>query len=754
MDFSLQNQPPRQPSAVAGSTPFRPVGLVSFGGKKADSADLKNSLPDWAQGVKPPPVTYQDFENAMMDAARLLYEEPEPEPDNPLPRKGLRSRIPRPPTAGLDQAFRLLRLQRKLAALQNKKSKAYLPAEARSRIRRYKLNPRNWFKMLFDRKAYRRELVCLEGPVAIKGKQAEVENILRNEKTLRATLKRLNDPEKMNTLPLPFPANKVLPWVMRRAINNQLDTLATYRPLLNRIPILPESTFKDELARLAEAYNRKHPANRLKEGFQPVAAGSIGQVFAAETERGDRLIFKVRRPDARKQFLEASRPYLYYMNLLLKGTDAQTRPSVIAEANGQYEYLQMESDFVQEAANLKHLKAEADRLGIRAFEIPQALFATEDGMVLPYVGERDLSDADPDTQHRIKAAMGPDMLMLYLLSNAKMLDPHSGNVRIGADKDTKPFVIDAGRQANLDPEVHRRFLNLLTAMYAAKQPESPLFFEDETHPLESLRVRAALNELLEGEPPEDGQLAESTLKGLFRLSPDALTTRPGLAMIQKMMAEYGMAGESEDLNDMPLTLLNAWLNYGVFNREKDHIKLAGMIPTTMSRQDMKIMLKKTLGFLAPGITAGAKTDGVALIGQLIDHPERFLEAFGNGKLLGDYRLGELGYLAAEILAASPDVADEPEKQPQPRPDFLMAQYNQVLAHVGSDEKLLKRLATAYGQSQTLKQMARRLADTLTTGSGKPFTADERRRLEANLVEALSNDFHSAFITSKKIDPGL
>jgi hypothetical protein len=472
---------------------FRPNPLHFKGN---DSITPLTSLPEWTKQVQDPSITMpllsDELNNFIEEVGKL----------RPL---GFFSKIGQGAKLafqGAKLAFRGRTLRHEIASENSK----YLPKEAQQDLSRYHRTLGYWWNRLFNPQQAKLMDVVYQGPLIIKAKQQEVSNLLP---LFQQGLKNLTDEQADNNTQerlLNKVVRKLAIWWTKRQISN----LECYAPLLNKVPALPYAQFETQLNGLKAEYNQKYADDPIA-AIQPdpIGTGSMGQVYKATTKSGKNLVLKVIRPNLTDAYQDGFLPYTYYKTLLITGCTPQAKHQAAYNAQTTVDILKSETRLEEEAANTRQMGDQANKIEARSFEIPKVLVASKTGLILPFVGEKDLADVSPEEQAAVKVKLAPDIARFLLLSAAKPLDLHNGNMRIG-----QPAAwIDHGRQINIPEENHQKLLRLMVSAFKAPDthPNLPIW--------DSLRIwdrallqadtRNALRELLELNPEENRQALEN-----------------------------------------------------------------------------------------------------------------------------------------------------------------------------------------------------------------------------------------------------
>jgi predicted unusual protein kinase regulating ubiquinone biosynthesis (AarF/ABC1/UbiB family) len=477
-------------SLSLNTKPIQPLSGPNLRFGTTDKPNDVLSLPHWTQQVKDPSITFPDFWRELNDFTQRLQGK------NKL---GFFSKI--------RQLFKLVRSFRKLS--RELQGSRYLSAEIQKELTRYHRTPSYWWNRIVNPKQCRLMDVVYKGPMSIKAKQQIVSLIPLS----RIYIKTLEDQAKNAGSFALF--LKLSIFMMNRKLKQQED----YAPLLNKVPALPYSQFEKQLSVLKAEYNKNQsqdPITTIEK--EPIGTGSMGQVYQAITQSGKELVLKVIRPNLTETFLHEYLPNIYYKNLLLEGTRLQAKHTAVQNAQNTVNLLKDEVQPEQEAVNTRAMKKWADKIQTHVFQIPEVLAFSKTGLILPYVGEKDLADATLSEQAAIKAKLAPELARFLLLSSAKPLDLHNGNIRIG-----KPaYWIDHGRQVNLPGSNHQLLLHLMLATFKAPKSNPALSFWNNA--LLQADTRAQLKNLLEVSPKQNQKALQqlASLDKMDNLSQDVI----------------------------------------------------------------------------------------------------------------------------------------------------------------------------------------------------------------------------------------
>lgn len=376
---------------------------------------------------------------------------------------------------GLTVYWQTWQNNRKLTKEKNK-AQSLLPKKIQAQLRSYHWSFGYWWDRAFNPANAKLMSVVYSGPAAIKAKQTDVEEFnATTKKVFQELLEELDDPErreqtrkktceKSAILGFLFPI--AVP-IVKYILHQPIKEYQVYERLLSDVPPLPKEQFKADLEALKTEYAKNNPGDKIKKVGNSIASGSIGQVFWAETNSGKQVILKVVKPDVTVELLNEYKPYFYFLELIKTGKDEQAKKKAVQEAESTVETLIRESRLKEEADNTGKIRQSVRDLGIQSFDIPEVLASTQRGAVFTKVGDMDLIKATTKQEEAFLAKTGLDLCRLLFLESAKPLDLHRGNIRISKDGSTEiPYLIDHGRQANLDPNFHQKLLSLMAAVYA------------------------------------------------------------------------------------------------------------------------------------------------------------------------------------------------------------------------------------------------------------------------------------------------
>jgi len=365
-----------------------------------------------------------------------------------------------------------------------RKSHKYLPKEFRKRVFWYKVKKHFWVNLFGSKDAKKKskcQLLTLQGPIAIKLKQAHFQS-LRTEaeefeknyikfKTDKAYRKETLKEAKENSRGLLKVFSGTIYKIKmgfdkRKYISDTLD----YKSLLNDVPSVDFSQVETKVKSAIDAHNKaideqKKPAGlKIKlENVQKKAikSGSVGQVHVATANDGKtKIIIKVTRPDVKDSILDECNKYLYIENMANYGTAKDRLYIAAREANNQVQLIKDEIDFRIEASHYEKLKNIIDNvLKLKNIEVPEIYGKTKDAMTMEFVGTNDLNDLEPISRKEYIQKATPDLIKLISLSPFKNIDIHDGNIRVNTET-KQVYLIDCGRSAELDEKINKAILKL------------------------------------------------------------------------------------------------------------------------------------------------------------------------------------------------------------------------------------------------------------------------------------------------------
>jgi hypothetical protein len=438
-----------------GTFPAPYFGLVNLASpEKSRPGKESPPLPDWAVKVPTPSTSTLGLISELL---ALVQETRDARGKGILTQLGFYGRLPG-----------FLWKARNLIWEMETGTKAYLPAEAQARLSRnttWSLD--YWVTRWRNPGLAKRLCIAYEGPIAVKQTQMEVQRLEKRRESLERQLKASGflDGAPWLLKPLLY----ILQVWSRAEAQRNLTFLDDYAPMLNAVPLLPRSFFQERLDALQTAYNAQHPDDPVTVVETAIKSGSMAQIFPCVTRSGKRLVMKVLRPDVTAKALERYRPYLYYKSLVESDTSSESRRLAAQNAQTQVDLLKRESDLPNEARNTRIMGESLEKLGIRGFRTPDILLASEHGLIMPAVGERDFIDLPLPERREPLQRIAPDLCRLALLGDAQPLDVHSGNIRVGKDGH---YLLDHGRTLHLDPVVHRALQALMVAVYSEPDPDA------------------------------------------------------------------------------------------------------------------------------------------------------------------------------------------------------------------------------------------------------------------------------------------
>lgn len=468
----------------------------------------------------------------------------------------------------------------------------YLPTETRQALNAYWQTPGYWFNRFWNPQKVQLEEILLKGPVAIKQVQSEVNAFgPQKEKHIQGMLTRINELEE-----LPDFLKRIFKYLPQK----QLAELEAKKALLTEVPGAVGKQFDTPKRALIEAYNTQNSSDKIKEETaKAVKAGSIGQVFEAETETGKKVILKVIKPGIDDAFLGAHKQYLYFQGLLEQGVDAKAKTTAIRNSEATVRLLQEEIHPVMESENTKKLAAWTTK-NTPKLNVPEILANTQQGLVMHYVGEEDLSNLSLEEQNTVKRQIGEDITRVFALSPHKPMDLHAGNVRVGPklnNRSREVALIDHGRQANLNTAMNEDLLKLMARVFYS-QTENPDVLRD---PAVRTQLKALLLHNQDGNQVYLNNLAKiDTITKESQLNPGQEAAHEELQrLLEKLFTrtipernEISPKGLVRKIPERKmLTVLSAWSNAAQV--------LPGFSKQPISKEDIKTCLDNTKALLEP-----------------------------------------------------------------------------------------------------------------------------------------------------------
>jgi len=243
--------------------------------------------------------------------------------------------------------------------------------------------------------------------------------------------------------------------------------IAELKRLRNQVRPVPWELMRPLLER-----ELKGPVKEVFAEFdpEPVAAGSIAQVYKARLHSGEFVAVKAQRPHLRKEMkadLEIIQWFAQKMQLHLPELRAYDLPTVVSETG---ENMLLELDFTIEARNTDYFNQinpyKEEIFAPKVFED----FTTTRVLVLQWVEgvEPAKVDLPPIERSRLAATGGRSVFNQIMISGFFHSDPHTGNLLITPD--ARLCLIDWGQAGQLTRHM-RYFLADLFAAISADDPE-------------------------------------------------------------------------------------------------------------------------------------------------------------------------------------------------------------------------------------------------------------------------------------------
>jgi predicted unusual protein kinase regulating ubiquinone biosynthesis (AarF/ABC1/UbiB family) len=200
----------------------------------------------------------------------------------------------------------------------------------------------------------------------------------------------------------------------------------------------------------------------------PIASASIGQVHIGKLKNGNKIVFKIRRPNIEEQICEDFDLLLFVVSTLKKISNDRKILEFEILFNEYYKLLKEEIDFIREANTIQQFsKLFADKKWLK---VPKVYleFSNENVIVMEYVPSikiNDIKSIDNLNLNREKIAQKlVELFIVQIIDNGLVhIDPHPGNV--GITKEGKIVFYDFGMVLNIDFKVKEKFTSFLLAIY-------------------------------------------------------------------------------------------------------------------------------------------------------------------------------------------------------------------------------------------------------------------------------------------------
>ncbi|WP_373531563.1 AarF/UbiB family protein [Vampirovibrio sp.] len=613
-----------------------------------------------------------------------------------------------------------------------------MPKANREQLFWYNFNPRKWYFKINILAGPDLVLLSKMGPDALKNAQMMAETDLAQKPHWEQMIERLKNPEEKLTLKESLISKFVVFFA-----NLYLKSIDKQSKVLSNVPPLPKKVFQKSLDELTKAYNAQFPNDPVDEVGKAIKAGSNGQVFEGKTKSGKKLVFKAVKPEITTAYLDEYRRFLYYRELVSMGTTEQAKSKAVANVSETVHLLKMETQSKQEALNTKALKDTAEALNLKGFTVPDVLAATERGLVLPFVGDKDFLELNNlESGKKYRGQIAPDLLRLLTLSNAKPLDIHSGNIRVGGNQ---AYLIDHGRQAALKDNVHQALLGLTTAVYA-----TPLTKNLASHPA----IRQQLNALYQLNPTANNEYTQALnkLKALDEAPDEATQNKrmqdlsPELEKVDDLLAQlfnkrvgnFNFNAQDKNalnqewktskspsgyLNSMQISLLSPWTNYA---SQSKVLGLPDLSEQGLSLKDLDTYQQKASQFLKPYF----KSD--------LDPKEA-------DQLSADLKAEKL-----DNLLPAADLVDAPSDLTAPPQGAVLSKRQRITNRIEEDLKTGQGLKAKYEKELLLKaydshrkvaDVAQKLSADLKASTRQSLSAAQTKVLNENISASIRNDFN-------------
>lgn len=720
-----------------------------FGGK--DIFFGGDALPEWTKGIADPKFTKQNIDafkkkrqeerNKLSEAQRKPKENQSP--DEQQGQSNKQKLNWNNVFNNLGYVYRILKLKGKIDHELNYTSQKYLPEVNRKQLFWYKFNPRSWYYRLNRFAGPDLHRLRMQGPDALKGAQNKAQHDDSVEKPhleiyLQGCSELLKDKKAFDVEMKGFQRHliKLLgPMALRLAMAGlkwKIKSIEKNTRVLNKVPPFPKKDFKKQLDELQKNYNSAFPNDPIVEIGKAIKAGSIGQVFDAKTKSGKKLVLKVVKPEITPKYLDDYRKFLYFRFLVQNGVSAETKKLAVNEISNKTALLKEEADARQELANTKAMKKAVQELGVQGFDVPQILASSDHGFVLPFVGEKDfqeINDSETRTKHINKIV--PDLMRFLTISNAKPLDIHSGNVRIGGDS---AYFIDHGRQANLNEKIHQSFLSLMTAVYSSDKTSK--YFHGNI--AESKEVRDSLKHLYS----LNHNVNNEYTKALTAL--DALDIpnqkydnyeklKPEMEKINKLVKllfDGNMLFKKDDTNSTDwrsshseLSILSPWANY--MNQSKN-VGLPSLSEKDLSTEDLKRYKDRSSEFMKSYFSLNKDSKNI----------KRLTDDLKNEKVNQLVTDSDILYHSTHYNSGD---TEEQKAQKLVEAHTKIKKYiNETLN--GENKNKKERLLKVYDIRQKLSGLSKAAAISLSQSPDMQLSDNQKQVLEKNISSAIKNDF--------------
>ncbi|WP_115019727.1 AarF/ABC1/UbiB kinase family protein [Synechococcus sp. UW140] len=241
------------------------------------------------------------------------------------------------------------------------------------------------------------------------------------------------------------------------------------------------------------------PIDQCFESFQsqPIAAGSVGQVYRATLQQGLQVAVKVLRPGIEAQVEEDGR-LLRKVAALAAATALGSQVDFVGLADQVLAALQRELDFRIEAESTLRLQRcleDSSFLPEGRLRLPQVVdsLSGQRVLVLEWIeGEPILAPAaraalqqGPGIEVTTKALLGA-FVEQYFVEGFFHADPHPGNLKVQADGTV--ILLDAGMVGMFDPRTRSNLLDLVLALINQDAARATDLLEQIAPPVQGMKV--------------------------------------------------------------------------------------------------------------------------------------------------------------------------------------------------------------------------------------------------------------------------
>lgn len=753
--------PLHQPQKAQAKTATFTSSTPRFGGKQ-DVFFGSSALPDWTKGVNDPKVTELTLEKLKKEHIEASDKEAlKRSRENKANQKNKGQNTNNPgiqfSLTPLKNLYAIRRMEKKIKNERERASEKYLPEVNKKALSRYKFTPRNWYFKLYPFAGPDLKRLRMQGPDALKEAQdtaqressvdkprserniAYIKAILKDKKEFNRQCESLKGIQKYFAKLLTPVMYRLFVFLEKQKINRiNRDT-----KVLNQVPPIPKKDFQKQLDELKDIYNKKHTNDPIVEIGDAIKAGSIGQVFGGKTKSGKKLVLKVVKPEITPQYLDDYRKFLYFRYLVKNGTEQATKQQAALQIANIVDLLKEEANPEQENLNTQAMKKAVGAVGITSFDVPEISASSKHGFIMPYVGDKDFQEiSDSETRTKHVNNITPDLLRFLTFSNAKPLDIHAGNVRIGE----KPFLIDHGRQANLNENVHKAFLNLLTVVYSQQSKDA--------HDLvKSKEVRQALKALYQLKPNAENAYLKS-LNNLDQLEQTSGTTekqalekalQPDMDKVSNLIFELldnpeqrewdkHHGKKSQQTNLRPF-LLTTWTNY---SSKSNELGLPPLTDKPIAAQDLERYQKRTKDFMQSYFPSKYRSTGEVKLAQL-EQDKELIAALRNEDIDS---LSDHAGIDPSSYPLDPQKAAEKKQAQLKNLEEARAENKKFIndALDGNDKHSKQFFLHQYKIRRRIESSAQTITRELNKLSHNNLSNSQLRTLEENLQSAIKSDF--------------